>query len=98
MGRSCGVLEDSTVVVERGFVLPDGIIVFPASRDEAMISLMRLPGRSFSTVFVRTSLRFFGRENATLISSNPSCQRRCLLYRWRRVFRPGPWVLKRQWR
>jgi hypothetical protein len=36
-GRSCGVLEDATVVVGRGFALPGGIIVFSVSRDEAMI-------------------------------------------------------------
>jgi hypothetical protein len=77
-GRFRGVLEDSTVVVEREFALSGGFIAFFVSLDEAMISLIRLPGRLCSTVFVRRSLRFFGRENATIISSNPSCPRRCL--------------------
>jgi hypothetical protein len=74
-GRSGWALVDLPPVVERRFAR-SGDFVVVVSRDEAMISLIRLPGRSLRTVLVRRSPRFFGREKATIISSNPSCPRR----------------------
>jgi hypothetical protein len=91
-GSSGGALVDPPSVAERRFALLVGFIVV-VSRDEAMISLMRLPGSSLRTVLVSRSPRFFGREKATTISSNTLCPRRCLLYRWWRVFLPKPLAL-----
>jgi hypothetical protein len=77
VGGSRGVLGEAVIV--RGVVLFCSPRALAACRDEVIISLMRLPGRSLRTVWVSRSLRFLGLENATIISLNPSWPRRCLL-------------------